>query len=228
LSESNLLHVGCGPQRKQGTTRGFNTPAWREVRLDIDPSVQPDVVGTMTDMSAVASGSMQGLFSSHNIEHLYPHEVPVALAEFLRVLDDTGFAVITCPDLQSVCALVAQDKLTEPAYTSSAGPIAPLDILYGHRPPMAAGNLFMAHRCGFTRKVLDGTLRAAGFKTVGTLARPANFDLWAIASKSLRTDAQLRELAAVHFTRSALPPNITQRRYSEPASPQAGRSSTRP
>jgi hypothetical protein len=52
-------------------------------------------------------------------------------------LDDHGFVVITCPDLQSVCALVAQDKLTEAAYTAPAGPIAPLDILYGHRPPMA-------------------------------------------------------------------------------------------
>jgi len=51
------------------------------------------------------------------------------------------FVIITCPDLQSVCALVAQDKLTEHAYTSPAGPIAPLDILYSHRPPMAKAEL---------------------------------------------------------------------------------------
>jgi predicted SAM-dependent methyltransferase len=88
-------------------------------------------------MSAVASGSVDAIFSSHNIEHVYPHEVPQALGEFLRVLSDDGFAVITCPDLQSVCALVAEDKLLEPAYTAPAGPITPLDILYGHRPPMA-------------------------------------------------------------------------------------------
>jgi hypothetical protein len=46
------------------------------------------------------------------------------------------------------------------AYTAPAGPIAPLDILYGHRASMARGNLFMAHRCGFTQKVLTGTLQA--------------------------------------------------------------------
>jgi len=153
-----LLHIGCGPMRKAQTTRGFNTEAWSEIRLDIDPSVSPDVTGTMTDMSAVPSGSVDAIFSSHNIEHLYPHEVPVALTEFLRVLSDDGFAVITCPDLKSVCALVAEDKLTEPAYVSPAGPISPIDILYGHRPPMARGNLYMAHRCGFTQKVLDGDL----------------------------------------------------------------------
>ena len=135
-----FLHVGCGPKRKDQTTRGFNSPDWAELRLDIDESVKPDVVGTMTDMSSVKTGSVNGLFSSHNIEHLYPHEVPKALAEFKRVLSPDGFVVITCPDLQSVCALVAEDKLTEPAYTSPAGPITPLDILFGHRPLMVRGN----------------------------------------------------------------------------------------
>jgi predicted SAM-dependent methyltransferase len=194
-----FLHVGCGMLRKDRTTRGFAGPEWNETRLDIDPGVSPDVVGTMTDMSAVAAGSVQAVYSSHNIEHLYPHEVPVALAEFIRVLDDDGFAVITCPDLQSVCALVAQDKLTEPAYVSPSGPIAPIDILYGFRASMANGNLFMAHRCGFTRRVLDGTLRQAGFHTVATLTRSEKYELWAIASKRLRDDAEIRALAAEHL-----------------------------
>ncbi|WPL20233.1 class I SAM-dependent methyltransferase [Thiorhodovibrio frisius] len=142
----HFLHIGCGPKHKDRTTAGFNTPDWQDIRLDIDPAVQPDILGTMTDMAAVESESMDALFSSHNIEHLYAHEVPVALAEFLRVLKPNGFAVITCPDLQSVCALVAEDKLTEPAYTAPAGPIAPIDILYGHRPSLARGNLYMAHK----------------------------------------------------------------------------------
>ena len=171
-----FLHVGCGPKRKDRTTAGF--AGWNELRFDIDESVQPDLVGTMTDMSSVSSESVDAVFSSHNIEHLYPHEVPVALSEFLRVLKPDGFAVITCPDLQAVCALVAEDKLTEPAYTSPAGPIAPLDILYGHRPPMARGNLYMAHRCGFTEKVLSGTLQTLGFKRVASMKRGAPyFDL---------------------------------------------------
>ena len=100
---NTFIHVGCGPKRKQQTTRGFNTPEWNEVRFDIDPSAQPDLQGTMTDMAAVATGSMSALYSSHNIEHLYPHEVPVALKEFVRVLTDDGFVVLTCPDLQA-CA----------------------------------------------------------------------------------------------------------------------------
>ena len=196
----SFLHVGCGAKRKDQTTRGFNTSEWTEIRLDIDASVCPDVVGTMTDMGAVASESVDAVFSSHNIEHLYPHEVPAALGEFLRVLRPDGFVVITCPDLQSVCALVAADKLTEPAYTSPAGPIAPLDILYGLRSALAKGNLYMAHRCGFTQKVLSGTLAASGFQSVASSKRAGPyFDLWAIASKGKLEEAALRELARGHF-----------------------------
>jgi ubiquinone/menaquinone biosynthesis C-methylase UbiE len=126
--------------------------------------------------------------------------VPLALAEFKRVLKPDGFAIITCPDLQSVFALVAEDKLTDAAYISPAGLITPLDILYGHRPPMARGNLYMAHRCGFTQKVLTGTLQASGFATVATSRRghPC-FDLWAVASVSSRDESALRALAAEHF-----------------------------
>lgn len=190
----SFLHVGCGPSHKEKTTKGFNTDDWKEIRFDIDESVNPDVVGTMTDMSAVGDASVDALFSSHNIEHLYPHEVQPALKEFLRVLRPDGFAVITCPDLQSVCALVANDKLGDAAYTSAAGPITPLDILYGHRPPMARGNLYMAHRCGFTKKTLTIDLQMAGFGTVGVIARPENFDLWAIATKKSISHEELLAL----------------------------------
>ena len=195
-----FLHVGCGPARKDRTTNGFNSPGWNELRLDIDESVTPDIVGTMLDMSAVEDASVEAVFSSHNIEHLYPHEVPLALAEFKRVLKEDGFVVITCPDLQSVCALVAEDKLTDTAYISPAGPIAPLDILYGYRPSMANGNLYMSHRCGFTERVLTATLQAAGFASVASMRRGQGcFDLFAVATKSAMSETELRTLAAAHF-----------------------------
>ena len=194
-----LLHVGCGHNRLDRTTKGFNNSEWSEVRLDIDESVKPDVIGTMTDMSSVQDKSIDAIFSSHNIEHLYPHEVPLALKEFHRVLKDDGFCVITCPDLKSVCQLVAEDKLTDAAYQSPAGPIAPIDILYGHRGFMANGNLYMSHRCGFTEKVLRATLNANGFISVGTMSRPRNFDLWAIASKKSMSEDEIRRICAEHF-----------------------------
>lgn len=194
-----FLHIGCGPQRKDQTTRGFNDPAWSEVRLDIDPGAEPDIVASMTDMAPVPSGSMDALFSSHNIEHLYPTEVVTALKEFARVLKPDGFAVITCPDLQAVAEVVARGDLLEPLYDSPSGPISPLDVLYGWRPALAEGNYFMAHRTGFTQKVLTALLREAGFPIGIVRRRQTFYDLWAVATPSRMPADHLRRLAAEHF-----------------------------
>lgn len=196
-----FLHVGCGHKRKNQTTREFNSSEWEEVRYDIDASVNPDLIGSITDMSLIEDGAMDAIFSSHNIEHLYPFEVPLALSEFSRVLKVEGYLILTCPDLQSVCQLIAEDKLLEPAYQAPAGGIAPLDILYGYRPALARGNLYMAHRCGFTRSVLHSTILKSGFKTAATLSRgyAPFFDLWAIGSRGLRSEDELREIAKLHF-----------------------------
>ena len=184
-----FLHVGCGPTKKSNTTRGFNTDAWQEIRFDIDPSCSPDVVGTVVDMSAVTDKSVDAIFSSHNIEHVYPHEVGQVLSEFLRVLSEDGFVVLTCPDLQAVCGFVAADKLLEPIYQSPVGPISPLDVLYGHRAAIAAGNHYMAHKCGFTFSVLSNLFLSCGFKSIYGGRRPHFFDLWIMAFKQTRTEA---------------------------------------
>lgn len=203
VEQKTFLHVGCGPQTKAGTTAGFNTDAWRELRFDIDERVAPDFVGTMTDMSAVPDESVDAVYSSHNIEHLWAHEIPLAIKEFLRVLKPTGFLVLTCPDIQTVCELVAQDKLLETAYVSPAGPIAPFDILYGHRGFIAAGNEYMAHKSGFTSSVMMKTLEVNGFERVAVARRSQSLDLWVVAFKSSVSDEEVFACAREHF-----PPGI--------------------
>lgn len=174
-----VLHVGCGSVEAGKLPDQFFTPGeWRELRYDIDPNVAPDIIGSITDMGGVPTASVDAVWSSHNVEHLYPHEVPVALAEFRRVLKPGAFALITLPDLQQVAELVAAGKLEEPAYMSDAGPIAPIDIIFGWRLPMAMGNLYMAHRTGFVQNSLKKAMDDAGF--VGTnVIRDGKFALWA-------------------------------------------------
>ncbi len=140
------------------------------------------------------------MFCSHALEQLAVHEVGRAFAEFRRVLKPDGFAVITGPDLQGVAELIAADKLTEPAYTSSVGPIRPLDIVFGHAASIAAGNQRMVRRCGFTQKALLATLQATGFRGFASGRRRAPFlDLWVIATPEPKPDAELRDLASQHF-----------------------------
>lgn len=190
-----VLHVGAGGAGIVNMPQAFYSDEWKELRLDIDPATLPDIVGSMLDMPAVADESVDAIYSSHNIEHVYAHEVPVVLNEFLRVLKPDGFLVVTCPDLQSVARLVAEDRLIDVAYVSPAGPITPLDILYGLRLALAQGNHYMAHKCGFTLNVLLGTLQGQGFHSVVGKKRPAAFDLWAVASKKALTDEAVRDLA---------------------------------
>lgn len=194
-----LLHVGCGGSRKEHTTQGFSGDEWREIRLDIDPGAAPDILTSMLDMRDVPSSTADALFSSHNIEHLYPYETPIALGEFHRVLKPDGFMVLTCPDLQSICKLVVDDALDEPAYISPSGPITPLDVLYGHQAQLAAGKLFMAHRTGFTLKTLIAHVREAGFVSIAGIAHERKFELWLVASKAKLTRQELSRLAEAHW-----------------------------
>jgi len=178
-----VLHVGCGPYNPNKLHATFRTPEWKEVRLDVDPNVQPDIVESITDMESVATTSVDAIFSSHNLEHLEAHQVPRALSEFQRVLKPNGFVLVTLPDLQMIAAMVAADLLEEPAYTSPAGPISPVDMIYGHRASLQQGHTFMAHRTGFTAKSLHEALMRAGFRRVTVKRKPKSYELWAVGYK---------------------------------------------
>lgn len=196
MHAKTILHVGPG-HRNNGAKlpEAFQGNEWKEIRLDIDPASEPDIIGSMLDMVAVAEASVDAIYSAHNIEHVYAHEVPQVLKEFLRVLKPNGFLVVTCPDLQTVCQLVAEDRLGDAAYTSQAGPITPLDILYGHSAALAAGHHYMAHKTGFTLKTLTQALHTAGFATSASKRRLHGLDLWVVASKGAMDEAAMRELA---------------------------------
>jgi predicted SAM-dependent methyltransferase len=179
-AQKTVLNVGCGYPLRQKLHRHFHGPEWREVRLDLDPAVQPDIVCSITEMSPVPSSSVDAVWSSHNLEHLQRHEVPLALGEFVRVLKPRGFLLLTLPDLRQVAQLVVEDRLEDAAYTSPSGPITALDMIFGHTASLAHGNPFMAHRTGFTARTLHKVLTEAGF--VDITARQGNsFDLWATA-----------------------------------------------
>ena len=189
-----FLHVGCGPQYKS-QIKGFDNENWKEIRFDIDEKVDPDIVGTLLDMSAVETGSVDAIYSAHNIEHVFPHEVPIVLREFHRVLKDDGMVVLVCPDLQSVCQAIVDDKLLQPLYESPAGPISPIDILYGYRPAIARGNEYMAHKGGFTYSVLNDAFIEAGFKMNYGGRNPDRWELFIISFKQEKLQEEINTIA---------------------------------
>lgn len=178
-----VLHVGCGLGNRRNLHESLRGEDWREIRLDIDPVVRPDILASMHSMPMVESESVDAVWSSHNLEHLASHEVPQALREFHRVLKSDGFAMMVVPDLMQVAEAIIKTGLEAPAYVGYAGPIAPIDMLYGHREWVAHGNQFQTHRTGFTKSSLERALWAAGFMSVRVA--PGFFDLWGVATKSL-------------------------------------------
>lgn len=146
-----ILHVGCGGER---------LPPWlpgEEVRLDIDERHSPDIVASMLDMGDI--GGFDAVFTSHTLEHVYPHEVPVALAECRRVLKDGGALILFVPNLENV-------RPTEDVvYVSPCGPVTGLDMIYGARW-LLKDMPFMAHHTGFVPGTLAQALNDAGFSRV--------------------------------------------------------------
>jgi len=161
-----VLHVGCGPRTVGVLPPEFHTDSWQEIRLDIDQNAEPDIVASITDMRQIEDGRCRAVWSSHNIEHLAPYEVPLALAEFYRVLEPGGIAFIQCPDLQAVAEEIVGGRINDVAYESSAGPIRPIDMVYGYELFLSNGNHYQAHRTGFTADTLTMRMKEAGFSEV--------------------------------------------------------------
>jgi SAM-dependent methyltransferase len=185
-----LLNLGSGPPGASWLPALFSD--WRQLRVDVDPRAVPDIVADAVDLSSIASGVADAVWTAHCLEHLYAHDVPLALAEIRRVLKDDGFGCILVPDLQRIAAFVAEDRMHEPIYTSPAGPVCPHDVLFGFGPALARGHLSMAHRCGFTPTGLIGQLNAAGFGGYAVLRR-ANFELAAVVRRRDWPDAASRD-----------------------------------
>ena len=162
-TKKKVLHVGCGPYNPEALPAELRTEEWQEIRLDIDPNMNPDILGTITDLSAVEDNSVDAVFSSHNLEHIYDYEVPIALAEFKRVLKSGGLTWLVVPDMQLAAEWVIKgDMDDQPLYISPAGPVKALWMFYGMGTSIP-GIPYMAHKTGFTAASLYNQLTKAGF-----------------------------------------------------------------
>lgn len=184
----SFLNIGCGPKGTSNIYPYFS--GWQEIRVDIDPAVEPDIVSSIVDINQVDSHFVDAILCSHILEHLHYHNVAKALLECHRVLRPDGFMILNTPDLQAVAKEVATGNLDNPLYVSPAGPIAAIDIIYGHRASISVGRLPMEHKTGFTKQSLKAALLDAGFGRVDVVAN--NWELTAVAHREeSKTDIPL-------------------------------------
>ena len=194
-----VLNVGSGPAGGRRLHPLFQSDEWREIRFDIDPTVRPDVTGDLRDIARYFKpASVDAVYSSHNFEHLETHEVGRVFADLHTILKPHGYLLATTPDLEAVARFILEGKLDDTIYESPAGPVRPLDMLFGFNPAIARGNSYMSHRTGFTVLLMAKRLLDAGFVEVRA-NRGLGHDLWAFAAMS-ELDAEpviarLREIA---------------------------------
>ncbi len=185
-----FVNFGSGPKGSAWLPGIFN--GWRELRVDVDAGVAPDILANITDMSAIESGSVDAVWSAHCIEHLYLHQVPDAVAEAYRILNPDGFFCMIVPDLQAIAEFIAGDRLHAVVYESPAGPVTAHDMLFGYGPSLARGISSMAHNCGFTPTLLLQNLQHAPFAEI-VLRRRANHELAAVGCKRAAASEAERE-----------------------------------
>ena len=174
---SLLLHVGCGHERGVPVAQFQD---WEQIRVDIDPTVGPDVVDDIRELSQFGNESADAVYSSHNLEHLSELEVPLALSSFCRVLRPGGIAFIMVPDFRLACEWVSKGKGEDVIYNSPAGPITPVDMIFGYRPWSA--NEWQRHRTGFTVSSLRTRMFSAGFRRV-SVTEGQGFDIIGVGDK---------------------------------------------
>jgi len=166
MLKGKVLHVGSG---------GADLPEWcgkcDEVKLDIDPRCNPDILADIMDMGEI--GKYDVVFSSHVIEHFYEFQLEKVFSEFRRVLNDDGYVIVVVPDLEGV------EATEEVLYISYFGvPITGLDMIYGIP---SEENLYMAHHTGFTAPKLEKCLINNGFKEI--VIKPIYRSIIGIAKK---------------------------------------------
>ncbi len=185
-----LLNVGGGSKSIQLPPEytGFE-----HVLLDIDPQGAPDIVLDGRQLGELAAAQFDAIYCSHNLEHYFRHDVPKVLGGFFHVLKPGGFAQIRVPDLTELMRRVVQGKidLEETLYVSPAGPIAPIDVIYGlGRQIETSGVDFFAHKTGFSDQSLARAVERAGFAP--NFSRVADLEINLIAFKGTPDPDNLR------------------------------------
>jgi SAM-dependent methyltransferase len=181
--------------------------AWQRLMLDVDPKAAPDILLDARRLRTLPAAQFDAVYCSHNLEHYHEHEVAQVLAGFAHVLKSPdGFVEIRVPDVHAIAVELATRgrALDDTLYTSPAGPIRVIDVLYGYgRAIEQSGVDFYAHKTGFTRATLRRALEAAGFEHAYRLAPIGVYEIRSVALRGA-PGALHRELFGIDARSEAL------------------------
>jgi predicted SAM-dependent methyltransferase len=156
-----VVNVGCGKTKLDTQSKYFLD--WKEIRIDAFENDTADMISSIIDFEGVPNDSVDAIWASHVVEHNYFHDLPKIFNSMLRILKPNGFAVIRVPDLAEIAHRIEDGLIDDLVYDSGAGPIYPIDWIYGHRGLTEFWGEGMLHKTGFTKKSMNQVLQSLGF-----------------------------------------------------------------
>ncbi len=158
-----LGHASAHPQRLHSY---FKQDGWAVTSMDSEPSLNPDIKGTLTELSTLSSGAYDAIWAQHLLQQFYMHQIGNGLREMFRIIKDGGFVFLSIPDAQLAASFLANNKYDTAIYTSPAGPINAMDILFGYHKFLTSGATHQGHKFAFTAESIGLAMRACGFTNV--------------------------------------------------------------
>lgn len=160
LPKSNelFLHLGCGSIR---------IPGWVNVDKFVKAS---DIINQDIYNLAYANNSVDGIYSSHSLEHLPVRHARLALKNWFRVLKKGGKLFLAIPDLEMTMQIIL-DKTVPFDFRY----VWFMHVLFGYQASSdlqddlelaSPVDLGQFHTCGFTEELIRFYLEEDGYKIV--------------------------------------------------------------
>lgn len=168
-----VLNVGGGGISCK--TQADELKEYTELFVDLNEKSNPDILASMLDLSVLPPNSVDCVYSSHSLEHIYFHEIPKCLSEWYRVIKDGGKIIIQTPNLKVPAQLTVEGKLLDKIYDSPGGAVSAIDMFYGHKD-LVARNEYMAHKTGFTKESMEIILTSLNYTKFKVIENDTNLD----------------------------------------------------
>ncbi|MBL8835761.1 MAG: methyltransferase domain-containing protein [Alphaproteobacteria bacterium] len=123
--------------------------------FNVVPGPHVDHVGDILDLGRFADASVDEIYASHVLEHVWLEQAKSVLRSFARILVPGGRLMVSVPDLPTLCRIYLDPRLSQSQSTQV------MAMIYG-----AHLDAHDIHHVGFNEGLMSTALAEAGFRRI--------------------------------------------------------------